>query len=81
VKHSSTADGELRTSIDLQPTLRERIGPYCCNKVCSVWCSGGFRRRRWPIIGREGGLGGKFLLPWNTYLITRKIRKKKARQQ
>jgi len=80
VKHSSTAEGEDTTSIDLKPSLRERIGPYCDDRVCSAWWSGCLLRRwRWPIIGRENGLGGRFLLRWFRILTMKIMEKSKAR--
>ena len=79
VKHSSTAEGEETTRIDREPNLRDKIGPYFNDSVSSAWKSGCLRRWRWPIIGRENGVGGKFLLRWFTSLIMKMVERNKAR--
>lgn len=62
VKTCWMADGEDKTTTFLVPKERRRIGPYLFERVWrSVWIGvGDFKRRwKWPIMGSEGGLGGR----------------------
>ena len=61
LKHSSTKDGEETISKFLEPIEREMIGPCLSDMFCNVLWIGVFRRCKWPIMGSEGGLGGRFL--------------------
>ena len=65
-KHSWAAAGEETTTTGRKPSDSDRIGPYLCERSCSIWWNGSFRRWRWPITGREGGPGGRFL--WSAFL-------------
>ena len=77
LKHSSTAEGDETTTTGRDPNQREKMGPYFSARRLKVRWTGGLRRWRWPIIGREGGLGGRFLsfvlLVWIKKIETMKI--------
>ena len=81
VKHSSTADGDDTMTTRREPNLREKTWPYVCERRWKVRWRGFLTRWRWPRIGNEGGLGGRFLgcvLFWRKSLkATRRRRKEK----
>ncbi|PQQ16711.1 hypothetical protein Pyn_34765 [Prunus yedoensis var. nudiflora] len=62
VKHSSTADGVETTTTRREPNQSEKTGPYLWERRWKVLWTGVLRRWRWPRIGSESGLGGKFFL-------------------
>ena len=76
VKHSWTADGDDTTTKRREPTLREKIGPYFCERLRNVRWRGSLRRWRWPRIGRAKGLGGRFLRLDRVNLAVTRSRKK-----
>ena len=61
LKHSSTEAGDDTRRTLRQPNERNKTGPYVLDRFCNVLCTGSFMRCRWPIMGSEVGLGGRFL--------------------
>ena len=76
VKHSSTRDGEETTSVLRTPKRSNITGPNLREKLRRVSCRGCFSKGRWPRIGIEGGLGGRFddlFLFLNSLKIIRRV--------
>ncbi|GER29940.1 hypothetical protein STAS_05849 [Striga asiatica] len=77
--HSSTADGEEMTTNDLQPSRREKIGPCRDEREARERWRESLMRWRWPIMGRERGLGGGFGLCCEECFLRRMKRESKGR--
>ena len=61
MKHSSTADGEETKTTRREPNLREMIPQFFLDMFMKERWIGGFMTWRWPRMGREVRLGGRFL--------------------
>lgn len=62
VRHSSARGAEEITRTGREPKRRKMMGPWRVERRARARWRGFSKRWRWPMKGREGGLGGSFLL-------------------
>ena len=80
MKHSWKAEGDEMTMARREPNQREKMSLCVFDVQVKKWWKGRLRRLRFPIMGRGGGPGGRFLyfLLWENNSLN--VRKNKGRK-
>ena len=70
---------EESTSIGREPKRRRNIGPNFLERLLRALCTGLFKRWKWPIIGKLGGLGRQVFVLINPSLYRELVDNNKNR--